>query len=430
MTRPALQLDRDDSTKHHLVIQLLFMRVLLMLPTLVVLGIGIGLIIEGTTALRDSAVDASLGVRIVTMRTVHDEVSAFMALPVQWCSMAYSAWLNGHFPISFHAPANYSQAVRYLFDDMKSHITAEGGSAPAMMYVATRQGRMLGYEYNSRDQSLSSLERLQPQEGSLKLFFRNFTDNTRGAVVDEWVRYNPTQRVWFQQAAFYRPGQRNWTDVYLSADGQMAITAVTKLAYGIAEKDWQGVAASDHPLSNIAVFLQRARPTSRSNLFLFEKTGTLVASSYSTPLSRYVGSTLTRYTILNSPIKEVTAAARHLQRQFKSFASIPDPYNAEVDLDGEPTFLDSKRIMDDYGLSWVVVLLIPQEDLLQSLDSQGRRLLVITILLVVGVTIVSVSIALCIIRPMRDLRKHLEWQDKDLTVREAELAKLKAMKRD
>eukprot|EP01059_Diplonema_ambulator_P020740 TRINITY_DN34630_c0_g1_i1.p1 TRINITY_DN34630_c0_g1~~TRINITY_DN34630_c0_g1_i1.p1 ORF type:complete len:224 (+),score=49.67 TRINITY_DN34630_c0_g1_i1:41-673(+) len=209
----------------------------------------------------------------------------------------------------------------------------------------------------------------------------------------------------------------------------MAVTVVAKLGYSSSRDDWVGVVASDHTLNKLSLFLQESRPTPKSDLFLFERTGSIVASSYSTPSYQKVGGVVERYTITNTPIKPVKAAAFALLERFGSFRNLPSSYRGTVTLNGEAYFIDTSDIKDDYGLSWVACLLIPQSDLLATLAVERTKLLALTIFLIIAVVVVSVFVTMCTIRPMQELVRNLNYFEKDITQRASVLGGTESKKR-
>ena len=415
------KLNVDDVSR--LTILTLQIRGLFLFPTLFVIVVCMVLGWTGLNGVRNCGTDIGHMIRDHALHSLHKQIDGFMKWPLQWAEMAYEEWERGGLPHEFQvttARGNYSAVTSLLFHDLSSQIEISSNAA-TLLYVATSEGLLLLYEWRVQTETMYSWERTIKNEKSLKIYERNRTENTQIKIEREVLGYNPLERKWYQQAAFHEPGQKNWTEIYTSVDGSLAVTVVLKLAHGNKPEDWVGVIAADHTLDTISLFLQSNRPTPGSDLFLFEANGALVASSFSIPIFNTIHGVKERQTIFATPIAPIKAVSDIILERFGSLKQLPETYTTDVTLLGEPFFMDTLTIRDEYGLYWIACLLIPENDVLSVLSKERNRLLGIVVCLLLAVVVISIVVTISTITPMQTLMQILERQEQDISLRSSVL---------
>lgn len=125
-----------------------------------------------------------------------------------------------------------------------------------------------------------------------------------------------------------------------------------------------GFTVVDLLVTDISKFLCDLNISPSGQVFMIERDGMLVASSSSHPILYKQDGTATRYSVVNTPDPVVRAIASELTHRFDTFETIQDGQQFDCHLDGQRQFVQVAPWRDEFGLDWLVVVTIPEADLL------------------------------------------------------------------
>ncbi len=207
-------------------------------------------------------------------------------------------------------------------------------------------------------------------------------------------RFDARTRPWYLVAQQARAAR--WTPIYeyISIEPTLGISATLPI---LSESgSLEGVLTADLNLNRLNQFLETARPTERSHLYILERSGLVVASSEQIPLFEPQNGSdqLIRVAAIDSPDPLLSQSAQFVLSQVGAFDQVGSflSWSTRLDRSGdpngdEPHGLAVFSIQDPYGLDWLVLMGIPEADLLPGLAFDGRwivGLLELGLLLVVG----------------------------------------------
>ena len=174
-------------------------------------------------------------------------------------------------------------------------------------------------------------------------------------------QYDPRTRPWYKAAV--QTGKPSWSPIYLSvAQGDLGITPVLPIYKESGEV--RGVLASDLTFPQISDFLRSIKITPSGQAFIIERSGEIVASSTAELPSVMTKEGIERRNANQSNNVLIKAAAEHLQQRFGDFSTIDHNQQLMFDLKGQRQLVQVTLLQDKRGLDWLLVVVIPESDLL------------------------------------------------------------------
>jgi hypothetical protein len=174
--------------------------------------------------------------------------------------------------------------------------------------------------------------------------------------------YDPRTRPWYQ-AAVQAHGPA-WTPVYMWLEGVVSIDAVSPV-YS-SDGSLMGVMDTSLTLSGIGDFLQNLKISEHGQAFIIDSTGRIIAAStILEPYKRENGNIV----LLNASdskdpvIEEVTKV---IFKNDKPFSSLTDRQQFTSTNGTESKLVQVRPYQDPYGLDWLIVVVIPENDFWQN----------------------------------------------------------------
>lgn len=210
--------------------------------------------------------------------------------------------------------------------------------------------------------------------------FHSYAINSRGNranLVRVSPKYDPRKRPWYQ--ATKRSGKPTWSEIYTDfADPRLAITAGLPI---YNEKGaLQGVLATDLVLSQVGDFLRNLEIGRTGETFIIERSGLLVATSTKELPFRLSQGTAMRVLATNSSDRLIRATAQHLSKRFGNFASIHSSRSLSFEIEAKRQFLQMTPLQDDWGLDWLIVVVVPEADFMERIEANTRSTIFLCLL--------------------------------------------------
>lgn len=190
----------------------------------------------------------------------------------------------------------------------------------------------------------------------------------------ETTTYDATQRPWYIAAQTDRGP--TWSDIYLFVSSQTPGITASQPVYD-QEGELLGILGVDLALNHINQFLNELTLGQQREVLIMERSGKMIASS--TEESPFLPDSDQQRLAMASTIPAIQGSARHLIREFGSLRNIDRPEQLQFAIAGEKFFLKVQPLRDDYGLDWLVAIIVPEEEF----TAQIHRNTQITVLLCV-----------------------------------------------
>ena len=240
-----------------------------------------------------------------------------------------------------------------------------------------------------------------PEDGSLQLSYgnsanqflrENFSLDVSGSRTFKQSQaekvFDARQRPWFQ-AALNAQGPA-WTDVYIAFTTRLPNVTASLPVYDRTGKELLGVCATDVVLpEEFREFLKSLEIGMNGQAFVVDRAGNLIANSSDEPLMVGEGDQARSLQVTESQDELVQGAAAYIQSRLGGFDQILTTERREFQLNGQRQFLEVVPFRDGFGLDWLIVVVVPEQDFMGQIDANTR----ITILLALGGMAIAVVIA-------------------------------------
>ncbi|MEL7224186.1 MAG: cache domain-containing protein, partial [Cyanobacteria bacterium J06576_12] len=211
--------------------------------------------------------------------------------------------------------------------------------------------------------------------------------------------YDPRERPWYRQAAADKAPV--WSPVYIAnSRDDLTLTRATPV-FDEANR-LQGVFGIDIYLNELSDFMRKLTISPNGRAFIIETSGELIASSANEKPFLEQGDTKLRMSANNSQDPLIRETAIHLSEQVINLQNITGRETIEFELEGETQLAYIYRFQD-IGVDWLLGIVIPQNDYMETITDNAQRTILIGIGITITVSLLSLVAALHIIHPIRKL---------------------------
>ncbi len=244
------------------------------------------------------------------------------------------------------------------FQDMESFFSKQLQNSREInnTYIANPKGHMFGAEWQQREKNNL---RLIINESTIDKF--NPTKSRR--VLKD---YDPRKRPWYRLAQ--QKGEPAWSDVYTDfSTGKTVVTA----AYPVYDKSGKllAVLGSDFLACEVNEFLRRLKNDKLETGELF------ITDRYGKPIAKSTGNQCEQ-TEPNQVVKSednfIRETVSYLEKKFGNLSEIDQSNPLEFEFNGDRQFLQVTPLTDDYGLDWLIVVVIPENTVIEQINANTR----------------------------------------------------------
>lgn len=230
----------------------------------------------------------------------------------------------------------------------------------------------------------------------------NLDERGRRQELVQTKKYDPRTRPWYEAAiAAKKP---TWSPVYPLAITNFLAAAISSVTPIYSETGvFQGVLSINLNLTQISEFLKSIKIGKNGQTFIIERSGDLIASSTIKQPFVVKNDQSERLQAIKADNPLVSATAQHLLERFGNLKAIQQSQQLNFNFNGEKQFVQVLPFKDDYGLDWLIVVVVPQSDFMERIAA-NTRLTILLCLAALGVaTIVGVLTSRWISEPILQL---------------------------
>jgi two-component system sensor histidine kinase ChiS len=395
------------------------LRVVIIVPFALQILVAVGL--TGYLAYRNgqkTVRDLSSQLRKELTARIDQQLQDYMEVPHQINALNANALARGQ--INVNAGTGY----KLLWQQAKIHDTTN------LVYCSSAEtGALLGVLRSPESRKLQLL--MYNETTNYRGYYYALNDlGDRGRLVKKGKEtYDARQRPWYKSAV--EAQEAVWSDIYMDFDtGQPTITASLPV-YDPSNNQLIGVCATDVLLTvELSNFLQNLDLGKSGEAFIVEASGKLVSSSTEETRQLRGGSHSQRVLATESRNSLVRQTSAHLKSKFGGWHRIQKKQQFTFKIDGRRQFVQVFPFRNARGLSWTIVLVIPEAQFMEQIYANTRT--------TIQLCIVALAIAIClgmltsrwVVQPILNLNtaaKQLsegEWSQKLDTQRSDELGEL------
>ncbi|HAX75677.1 MAG TPA: hypothetical protein DCY88_07555 [Cyanobacteria bacterium UBA11372] len=241
------------------------------------------------------------------------------------------------------------------------------------------------------------------QKGVLRVYGVDSQGN-RQKMLFNLPNYDATKRPFYQIAV--KAGKPTWSPiyVYIPDSRNLGISASYPL-YDRAGK-LQGVFSSDLSLVAISNFLQSLKIGDRGQAFIIERSGLIVASSTTEPpfLKTADGKETKRLKATESRKPIISLTAQYLTSHFGNLTQINTAKQLDFEIKGKRQFLKVTPFKDEFGLDWLIVVVVPESDFMEQINASNRTTVLLCLAALIASTGIGIITAGWVIKPILRLK--------------------------
>lgn len=228
-----------------------------------------------------------------------------------------------------------------------------------------------------------------------------YTTDKQGNYVkklNSYDNYDAREEPWYKSAI--KLGKPSWTPIYQWSNSNVGLDATLPIYNDVGKL--QGVTGIAMILTDINEFLSTLKIGQHGQTFIIERSGEIVATSTSEPpFSIDADGKEHRLKSTSSNIPLTRATAQHLQKHFGGdFKNIQTSMQLDFEIDGERQFIQVAPFQDEFGLDWLVVVAVPENDFMAQINANTRHTIMLSIIALIVAIFIALLTANWIIRPI------------------------------
>ena len=209
-------------------------------------------------------------------------------------------------------------------------------------------------------------------------------------------------QAWYADSV--RAGKPVWSKIYHWGTGYEDVLSIS-CNYPVYDhtKTLIGVLGNDLTLSQLSDFLRNLKVSNSGKIFIAERDGLLVASSNPEKSLTKVGEKAQRINALDSHDPIIQSTAQYLQKKFGNFKKINESLELEFRLKGDRQFVQVAPWQDEFGLDWLVIVVVPETDFMEQINANTRITILLCVVALLAATLLGMMTARWITQPIRRL---------------------------
>ncbi|MEY3219666.1 MAG: hypothetical protein RIT27_1023 [Pseudomonadota bacterium] len=213
--------------------------------------------------------------------------------------------------------------------------------------------------------------------------------------------FDPRKRPWYRNVITAK--KRVWYDVYKYSFYDSLGMGLGAPIYN-KQGELLGVLAADLALANTSRFLNGLTMGKTGQAFIIEKNGHLIASSHlQEPLTKLVDGKVERLSALQSNNTLISYAAKYLHQQFNGLQNISTELNFNIEIDKQKNVVNVLPYKDDYGLDWLVVVILPENDFMAKINANSEITFFLSLFAVMIAIFIAMLFAKWITEPLEKM---------------------------
>jgi signal transduction histidine kinase/CheY-like chemotaxis protein len=223
------------------------------------------------------------------------------------------------------------------------------------------------------------------------------SEGQRIELLNSQKDYSIFSEAWFADAA--KAKHPVWSQIYTWENKPNVLSISASYPIYDAKSNLVGVIGTDYVLTQLSNYLKSLKISESGTAFIIERSGLLVASSSSLPLL-IVNGKATRLTTDKSSDPVIQAVGKKYLSALL-IKDISQLQELEITLDGNKKFIQIKPWRDQFGLDWLIVVVMPESDFIGSIDTFSNNTFLLC-LIALGLSIsLGILTGYGITRPIR-----------------------------
>ncbi|MBW4670942.1 MAG: response regulator [Cyanomargarita calcarea GSE-NOS-MK-12-04C] len=222
-------------------------------------------------------------------------------------------------------------------------------------------------------------------------------------LIDTFPNYEFQKEAWYVDTA--KAGKPIWSKIYQWEIAPFPLAFSANRPVYDKNQNLIGVIGIDQQLSQISNFLAKLKVSHNGKTFILERNGLVVASSSSKQPYKLVNGKPKRLTGQEISDPLIQATGKYLTQRFNTLSNIKDSQQLDFTIDGKRQFVQITPWRDDWGLDWVVVVVVPESDFMAEINANTHTTILLCLGALMFATVLGIYTSRWITRPIL----HLSW---------------------
>ncbi|MGB3189085.1 MAG: ATP-binding protein [Limnoraphis sp.] len=183
------------------------------------------------------------------------------------------------------------------------------------------------------------------------------------------IPYDPRIRPWYKAAI--QANQPTWVDLYNWFDNAgVSLTFVRPIRNN--QNQIISVTGADISFQEFNKFLRKQKIGQSGQIFIIDRQGFLIASSTLETVFKIQDNQAIQIKAVNSGDPLITATVEHLFKKFDDLNRIKKLEDIQFINKGKEEFLQVLPFKDEFGLDWLIVVVVPEADFMEQIYANTR----------------------------------------------------------
>ncbi|MCC3474095.1 MAG: response regulator [Microcoleus sp. PH2017_13_LAR_U_A] len=281
------------------------------------------------------------------------------------------------------------QLERYLSFQLKQF------DSPTTIIFGSKRGDFVGSDRTIGQNLIMRSDEFD--RGIINMYVPDLLGN-RTKLYKTFRQPDATNRPWYQAAK--AAGKSTWSNIFQVGNNTDLVINGNRPIYDETTKELLGVFSVNLNIRKIANFLDSIKTSKSAKIFIIERSGLLVANSG--PDNPYILSNqqFNRLKLTASPNATIRATGLFLTNHFGDFSQINDVQHLEFEIDGQCQLLKVVPYKDNFGLDWLIAIVIPESDFMAEIDANNLTTIILCATALTGAIVVGIFTAKWITEPL------------------------------
>jgi PAS domain S-box-containing protein len=281
------------------------------------------------------------------------------------------------------------QLERYLFFQLKQF------DSPTTIIFGSKQGDFVGSDRTIGQNLIMRSDELD--RGIINMYVPDSLGK-RTKLYKTFRQPDATNRPWYQAAK--AAGKSNWSKIFTVGNKTDLVINGNLPIYDETTKELLGVFSVNLNIIKIANFLDSIKTSKSAKIFIIERSGLLVANSGPDNPYTFSNQEFNRLKSTASPNVTIRATGLFLTARFGDFSQINDVQQLKFEIDGQCQLLKVVPYRDNFGLDWLIAIVIPESDFMAEIDANNFTTIILCATALMGAIVVGIFTAKWITEPL------------------------------
>jgi len=265
-------------------------------------------------------------------------------------------------------------------------------------------GEFIGMGYYPTTKSII-IDEMIGENTKTKTTYTYTTDNQGNILktIEIW-NYDPHKEPWYADAV--KANKPIWSSIYIWDTPNEIITNISiSASYPFYDKNkrFLGVLGIDLGLNEISEYLDKLQVSASGKVFIMERDGLLVANSGNTKPYNIVDNKAKRTNASNSKDPLIEEASKYLISHYHNYQAIQNSQKLNFKFQNNRQFLYVTPWHDQYGLDWLVVIIVPESDFMAQIDQNTRNTILLCFVALAIAILIGVFTSRWLAQPIQKL---------------------------